>query len=185
MAYFPLGYPQSLYLSFLINDCIVVFIIQASLTINPAALLPGAAPARPGAVSLLPGTAPKSSSGVLSSVFPPLGAQTGSEQGVSFDAPVQVTTLPSAHKVRSTFLCAFLLIASISGANLLSRRLVPKSLHSGDPSPEQQGSKQPKYLQQKKMLCCQFLNRLVSSYLQKINQAKLSPQICLLPLCPK
>ncbi|TWW78896.1 WASH complex subunit 2C [Takifugu flavidus] len=74
---------------------------QASLTINPAALLPGAAPGRPGAVGLLPGTASKSSSGVLSSVFPPVGAQTGSEQGVSFDAPVQVSTLPSAHKTRA------------------------------------------------------------------------------------
>ncbi|XP_029691529.1 WASH complex subunit 2 isoform X3 [Takifugu rubripes] len=75
--------------------------LQASLTINPAALLPGAAPGRPGAVGLLPGTASKSSSGVLSSVFPPVGAQTGSEQGVSFDAPVQVSTLPSAHKTRA------------------------------------------------------------------------------------
>lgn len=80
--------------------------------INPAALLPGAAPSLPGAVSVLPGTAPKSSSGTLSSsssssssgVLPPAGTQTGSDQGVSFDAPVQVTTLQSAHKVSSTSL---------------------------------------------------------------------------------
>lgn len=73
--------------------------------INPAALLPGAAPTMPGAVSVLPGMGPSSSSGVSSSSLSPspattpVGAQTDSEGGVSFDTPVQVTTLQSAHKV--------------------------------------------------------------------------------------
>lgn len=78
--------------------------------INPAALLPGAMPSMPGAVSVLPGMAPSSSSGVSSaSLSPsptttPLGAQADREEGVSFDSPVQVTTLQSAHKV-SFLLC--------------------------------------------------------------------------------
>lgn len=69
--------------------------------INPAALLPGAVPNLPGAVSVLPGTAPNSSSGVSSSspAMTPVGAQADREEGVSFDIPVQVTTLQSAHKV--------------------------------------------------------------------------------------
>lgn len=85
---------------------IFFFVVQASLLINPAALLPGATPILPGAVSVLPGAASKSSAGVLSSSpdLTPMGAQTDSEPGVSFDAPVQVTTLPSAHKVRPIFL---------------------------------------------------------------------------------
>lgn len=63
--------------------------------INPAALLPGAAPS----------IAPSSSSGVSSSSLSPspattpVGAQTDSEGGVSFENPVQVTTLQSVHKV--------------------------------------------------------------------------------------
>lgn len=80
--------------------------------INPVALLPGAAPSLAGAVSVLPGAAPKSSSGVLSSgpLATPVGTQAGSEDGASFDAPVQVTTLQSALKVRSTLpcLCGFI-----------------------------------------------------------------------------
>lgn len=66
--------------------------------INPAALLPGAAP-------VFPGMGPSSSSGVSSSSLSPspattpIGAQVDSERGVSFDTPVQVTTLQSAHKV--------------------------------------------------------------------------------------
>lgn len=73
--------------------------------INPAALLPGAVPTMPGAVSVLPGMAPSSSSGVSSSSLSPspattpVGAQVDREGGVSFDSPVQVTTLQSAHKV--------------------------------------------------------------------------------------
>lgn len=71
--------------------------------INPTLLLPGAAPSMPGAVSVLPGTDPSSSSGV-SSLSPspattPVGAQTFSEGVLSFDTPVQVSTLQSAHKV--------------------------------------------------------------------------------------
>ncbi|XP_028278973.1 WASH complex subunit 2 isoform X3 [Parambassis ranga] len=75
--------------------------LQASLMINPAALLPGAA------ISVLPGMAPSSSSGVSSSslspspVTTPVGAQTGSVGGVGFEEPVQVSTLHSAHKNRT------------------------------------------------------------------------------------
>lgn len=63
--------------------------------INPAALLPGAAPS----------IAPSSSSGVSSSSLSPspattpVGAQTDSGGGVSFDTPVQVAALQSVHKV--------------------------------------------------------------------------------------
>lgn len=73
------------------------FHVQASLMINPAALLPGAASNVSGTYS--------SSSGVSSSslspspVSTPIGAQAESEGGVSFETPVQVTTLQSAHKV--------------------------------------------------------------------------------------
>ncbi|KAM7408716.1 hypothetical protein PAMA_002439 [Pampus argenteus] len=83
--------------------------IQANLMINPAALLPGAAPSMPGAISVLPGMAPSSSSGVSSSSLSPspspsttpVGSQTDSEGGVSFDTPIQVSTLQSAHKSRA------------------------------------------------------------------------------------
>lgn len=81
--------------------------LQANLMINPAALLPGAAPVLPGAISVLPGMAPSSSSGVSSSSLSPspattpVGAQADIEGGVSFDTPVQVTTLQSAHKGRA------------------------------------------------------------------------------------
>ncbi|XP_069548739.1 WASH complex subunit 2 isoform X2 [Brachyistius frenatus] len=79
--------------------------LQASLMINPAALLPGAVSTLPG--SVLPGMAASSSSGVSSSSLSPspattpVGAQTASEGGVSFDAPVQVTTLQNVHKSRA------------------------------------------------------------------------------------
>ncbi|XP_068183938.1 WASH complex subunit 2 isoform X2 [Antennarius striatus] len=78
--------------------------IQANLMINPAALLPGAVPSLPGAASGLPRTAPSSSSGV-SSLSPspattPIGAPADHE-GVSFDTPVQVTTLQSTQKTRA------------------------------------------------------------------------------------
>ncbi|XP_071336712.1 WASH complex subunit 2 isoform X3 [Trachinotus anak] len=81
--------------------------LQANLMINPAKLLPGAAPSMPGAVSVLPGIGPSSSSGVSSSSLSPspattpVGAQNDSEGGVSFDTPVQVTALQSAHKSRA------------------------------------------------------------------------------------
>ncbi|XP_047459603.1 WASH complex subunit 2 isoform X2 [Mugil cephalus] len=73
--------------------------LQASLMINPAALLPGA-------VSVLPGMGPSSSSGVSSSSLSPspattpVGAQADTEGAVSFETPVQVATLQSAHKSR-------------------------------------------------------------------------------------
>ncbi|XP_038148890.1 WASH complex subunit 2 isoform X2 [Cyprinodon tularosa] len=73
--------------------------IQANLMINPAALLPGAVSSMSGTLS--------SSSGVSSSslspspVSTPIGAHEESEGGVSFDTPVQVTTLQSAHKDRA------------------------------------------------------------------------------------
>lgn len=96
-------------------DASVFLHIQANLMINPAALLPGAAPSMPGAVSILPGMAPSSSSGVSSSSLSlspspsttPIGDQTDSEGGVSFDTPVQVSTLQSAHKVGFTFCYPF------------------------------------------------------------------------------
>ncbi|XP_056251880.1 LOW QUALITY PROTEIN: WASH complex subunit 2 [Seriola aureovittata] len=81
--------------------------LQVNLMINPATLLPGAAPSMPGAVSVLPGIGPSSSSGVSSSSLSPspattpVGAHTDSEGGVSFDTPVQATTLQSAHKGRA------------------------------------------------------------------------------------
>ncbi|KAM4607796.1 WASH complex subunit 2A [Polymixia lowei] len=81
--------------------------LQASLVINPTALLPGAVPRIPGAVSVLPSLAAGSSSGVSSSslspspVTTPVGAQTDGEEGVSFDSPIQVTTLQSTNKSRA------------------------------------------------------------------------------------
>ncbi|XP_039995270.1 WASH complex subunit 2A isoform X2 [Xiphias gladius] len=81
--------------------------LKANLMVNPAALLPGAVPSMPGAVSVLPGMGPSSSSGVSSSSLSPspattpAGALTDSEGGVSFDTPVQATTLQSAHKSRA------------------------------------------------------------------------------------
>ncbi|XP_078129951.1 WASH complex subunit 2 isoform X6 [Sander vitreus] len=81
--------------------------LQANLMINPAALLPGAVPGTQGAVSVLPGIVFSSSSGVSSSSLSPsptttpVEAQTDCERGVSFDAPVQATTLQSAHKSRA------------------------------------------------------------------------------------
>ncbi|XP_034537772.1 WASH complex subunit 2 isoform X2 [Notolabrus celidotus] len=81
--------------------------LQANLMINPAALLPGAVPTFLGATAASPGTGPSSSSGVSSSslspspVTTPLGAQPDSEGAVSFETPVQVATLLSAHKGRA------------------------------------------------------------------------------------
>lgn len=138
--------------------------------INPAALLPGAVPTMPGDASLFPGMAPSSSSGVSSSSLSPSPATTPAragpdrEGGVSFDTPVQVTTLQSAHKVWFLFfLFVFVFLidlieayyclsyfsdfwVDIVSVNLLSCRVAPKVLHFGDPSPEQRGSKRPKDL---------------------------------------
>nr|XP_057914869.1 WASH complex subunit 2 isoform X3 [Doryrhamphus excisus] len=80
--------------------------LQASLKINPNVLLPGSVPIMPGAVSVLPGLDPSSSSGVSSSSISPspattpVGAQTDIEGSVSFDTPLQASTLQSAHKSR-------------------------------------------------------------------------------------
>ncbi|XP_061646184.1 WASH complex subunit 2 isoform X2 [Phyllopteryx taeniolatus] len=80
--------------------------IQASLKINPAAFLPGSTPTMPGAISVLPGLDPSSSSGVSSSSMSPspattpIGSRTDSEAGVSFDTPLQVSMLQNANKGR-------------------------------------------------------------------------------------
>uniref|UniRef100_A0A3B3H5P7 FAM21/CAPZIP domain-containing protein n=1 Tax=Oryzias latipes TaxID=8090 RepID=A0A3B3H5P7_ORYLA len=72
--------------------------LQASLMINPTALLPGSVSNMSGPLS--------SSSGVSSSSLSPspattpIDAHTDSEIGVSFDTPVQFSTLQSAHKDR-------------------------------------------------------------------------------------
>lgn len=74
--------------------------------INPAALLPGAAPSM----------VPSSSSGVSSSSLSPspattpIGTQTDSEGGVSFDTPVQISILQSVHKVGFLHLGVFILV---------------------------------------------------------------------------
>lgn len=70
--------------------------------INPAALLPGAIPNLPGAASVLPNLSPGASS--FSPATTPVGVQADREEGVSFDTPVQVATLQSAHKVSFWFL---------------------------------------------------------------------------------
>ncbi|XP_077469384.1 WASH complex subunit 2C [Stigmatopora argus] len=75
--------------------------LQASLKINPAMFVPGSAPMIHGAVSILPAPDPTSSSGVSSSSVSPSPATTPSgETGVSFEAPLQISTLQSAHKGR-------------------------------------------------------------------------------------
>lgn len=78
---------------------------QAGLAVNPASLLPGAVPRIPGAVSVIPGMAPTS----LSAATRPLPAtdtipdkQASIEGGVSFDSPIQVSTLQNANKVGQT-----------------------------------------------------------------------------------
>lgn len=77
--------------------------LQASLMINPTALLPGAAPSMPGSS----GMGLSSSSGVSSSslspspLTSPSGPLTDNEGGVSFDIPVKASTLQSANKSRA------------------------------------------------------------------------------------
>ncbi|KAJ8418246.1 hypothetical protein AAFF_G00139550 [Aldrovandia affinis] len=80
--------------------------LQANLAIDPASLLPGAVPRIPGAVSVIPGLSPTSPSsptvpGQLPSPASASTAQTAMEAGVSFENPVQVTTLQSANKGRA------------------------------------------------------------------------------------
>ncbi|XP_036402331.1 WASH complex subunit 2 isoform X2 [Megalops cyprinoides] len=81
---------------------------EASMTINPASLLPGAILRIPGTVSVIPGLSPpspSSSTTVLGQPPSPAAAvsepQTTREGGVSFDTPAQVTTLQSANKGRA------------------------------------------------------------------------------------
>ncbi|XP_041743074.1 WASH complex subunit 2 isoform X3 [Coregonus clupeaformis] len=81
---------------------------NANLVINPAALLPDAVSQISGGVSVLPGlssspTSPSpSSSGPSASLTPsPAGTKPPSNRGVSFDNPVQVSTLQSANKGRA------------------------------------------------------------------------------------
>uniref|UniRef100_A0A8C7D352 WASH complex subunit 2 n=1 Tax=Oncorhynchus kisutch TaxID=8019 RepID=A0A8C7D352_ONCKI len=70
--------------------------LQANLVINPAALLPDAFSRIPGGVSVLPGLS-RSPSAILSSA----GTKPPSNRGVSFENPVQVSTLQSANKGRA------------------------------------------------------------------------------------
>ncbi|KAL1263257.1 hypothetical protein QQF64_005996, partial [Cirrhinus molitorella] len=78
--------------------------LQASLAVNPASLLPGAVPRIPGAVSVIPGLAPASLA-VAAKPLPATDAipdhQPSCEGGVSFDSPVQVSTLQNANKGRA------------------------------------------------------------------------------------
>ncbi|XP_031691378.1 WASH complex subunit 2C isoform X18 [Oncorhynchus kisutch] len=69
---------------------------EANLVINPAALLPDAFSRIPGGVSVLPGLS-RSPSAILSSA----GTKPPSNRGVSFENPVQVSTLQSANKGRA------------------------------------------------------------------------------------
>lgn len=84
--------------------CISLRAIQANLMINPAALLPGAAPTLPAAATVSPSTDARSSFKVpvSSPVSTPVGARADRQpgEGVSFDSPAQITTLQSTHKVR-------------------------------------------------------------------------------------
>ncbi|XP_062852157.1 WASH complex subunit 2 isoform X2 [Trichomycterus rosablanca] len=70
--------------------------LQATLSINPASLMPGAGPRIPGAVSVIPGLAHAPSIGAAGSIEP----QTALGEGVSFDTPAQASTLQSANKDR-------------------------------------------------------------------------------------
>ncbi|XP_019903148.2 WASH complex subunit 2 isoform X2 [Esox lucius] len=76
--------------------------LQSNLVINPAALLPGAVP-RVG-VGVPPGLSPSSTSpgsSDHSASLGPAGTQPPDDGGVSFDNPVQVSTLRSANKGRA------------------------------------------------------------------------------------
>ncbi|XP_028916001.1 WASH complex subunit 2C isoform X3 [Ornithorhynchus anatinus] len=75
--------------------------LQANLAINPAALLPGAAPKIPGAKPVFPGLSlpPSEPDKILSPEASSPGSS-GVEPGVSFDHPAQADTLQSANKSR-------------------------------------------------------------------------------------
>lgn len=83
--------------STLVNKCVPHS--QANLVINPAALLPDAFSRIPGGVSVLPGLSPSPSSSGPSASLSPAGTKPHSNKGVSFENPVQVSTLQSANKV--------------------------------------------------------------------------------------
>ncbi|XP_029554619.1 WASH complex subunit 2A isoform X3 [Salmo trutta] len=75
--------------------------LQANLVINPAALLPDAFSRIPGGVSVLPGLSPSPSSSGPSASLSTAGTKPHSNKGVSFENPVQVSTLQSANKGRA------------------------------------------------------------------------------------
>uniref|UniRef100_A0A8C7QZY8 FAM21/CAPZIP domain-containing protein n=1 Tax=Oncorhynchus mykiss TaxID=8022 RepID=A0A8C7QZY8_ONCMY len=76
---------------------------EANLVINPAALLPDAFSRIPGGVSVLPGLSrsPSSSGPSPSASLSSAGTKPPSNRGVSFENPVQVSTLQSANKGRA------------------------------------------------------------------------------------
>ncbi|XP_058527091.1 WASH complex subunit 2A isoform X2 [Ochotona princeps] len=75
--------------------------IQAHLAVNPAALLPGAAPQIPGVKSVLPELAFSGLEAARSRRLEHVSPDAGSgEVGVSFDFPAQADTLHSANKGR-------------------------------------------------------------------------------------
>ncbi|XP_029554623.1 WASH complex subunit 2C isoform X7 [Salmo trutta] len=74
---------------------------EANLVINPAALLPDAFSRIPGGVSVLPGLSPSPSSSGPSASLSTAGTKPHSNKGVSFENPVQVSTLQSANKGRA------------------------------------------------------------------------------------
>uniref|UniRef100_A0A8C8FXA8 FAM21/CAPZIP domain-containing protein n=1 Tax=Oncorhynchus tshawytscha TaxID=74940 RepID=A0A8C8FXA8_ONCTS len=76
---------------------------EANLVINPAALLPDAFSRIPGGVSVLPGLSRSPSSSGLSpsASLSSAGTKPPSNRGVSFENPVQVSTLQSANKGRA------------------------------------------------------------------------------------
>ncbi|XP_064790035.1 WASH complex subunit 2 isoform X3 [Oncorhynchus masou masou] len=75
--------------------------LQANLVINPAALLPDAFSRIPGGVSVLPGLSRSPSSSGPSASLSSAGTKPPSNRGVSFENPVQVSTLQSANKGRA------------------------------------------------------------------------------------
>ncbi|KAL0964594.1 hypothetical protein UPYG_G00326180 [Umbra pygmaea] len=80
--------------------------LQTNLVINPAALLPGAVPRVPGGFGVPPSlspTSPGSSSSDHSASFAPspAGTRPPVDGGVSFDNPIEVSTLQSANKSRA------------------------------------------------------------------------------------
>uniref|UniRef100_H3AL78 FAM21/CAPZIP domain-containing protein n=1 Tax=Latimeria chalumnae TaxID=7897 RepID=H3AL78_LATCH len=71
--------------------------LQVNLAINPAKLLPGAAPRALGAESVMPGSPTEATRSTTS----PSGAESSEEMGVNFDSPAQADTLHSVNKSRA------------------------------------------------------------------------------------